>query len=215
MTWLLTSPTGCISRIHSSKIPKSVVDDDIYILHNHRFERKLAKDWPGEQATKQLVQKAAGLFIWAATAYRFLCEGRPFHEQRLHLILHGNANTTEPEAELNKIYTTVLKNSLRLNYSEQEKNDFCKKLKRIIGGIVLLFSSISANSLASLIDLHGENLRPMLDHLHSILDIPIGRACPIRLHHPSFRDFFLDPKQCTDQQLQVDGNRTHWVIANS
>ena len=196
-------------------ISKSTVNNDIYIFLNHKFERTLPNDWPGEEAIEHLVQKAAGLFIWAATAYRFLYEGSPFHEQRLHLILQGNANTTEPEAELNKIYITVLNNSLRPNYSEQEKNDFYKMLRGILGSIVLLFSPLSADSLASLINFPGKNLRPMLDHLHSILDIPIGQAGPIRLHHPSFRDFFLDTKRCTDRQLQVDGNEIHWALANS
>ena len=193
-------------------ISKSTVNSDIYNFFNHNFQRTLPSDWPGEQATKQLVQKAAGMFIWAATTYRFLYEGRPFHEQRLHLILQGNANTTEP---LNKIYITVLKNSLRSNFSDQERNDLYEKLKEIIGGIVLLFSSVSAHSLAILINHPGENLRLMLDHLHSILDIPIGRAYPIHLHHPSFRDFFLDTKRCTERQLQVDGNSIHWVLASS
>ena len=197
------------------EISKSTVNNDIYNFLAHKFERTLPNDWPGKQATKHLVQKASGLFIWAATAYRFIYEGIPFHEQRLHLILQGNANTTEPEAELNKIYITVLKNSVRPSYSEQEKDEFYKKLKEILGSIVLLFSPLSAHSLASLIYLPGENLIPMLDRLHSILDIPVGRACPIRLHHPSFRDFFLDTKRCTDRQLQVDGNRIHGVLANS
>ena len=196
-------------------ISKSTVNNDIYNFFNHKFQRTFLNNWPGEQATKHLVQKAAGMFIWAATTYRFLYEGIPFHEQRLHLILQGNANTTEPEAELNKIYITVLKNSLRSNFSDQEKNDFYKKLKEILGSIVLLFSSVSADSLAILINHPGENLRLMLDHLHSILDIPIGQSCPIRLHHPSFRDFFLDTKRCTDPQLQVDRNSIHWVFANS
>lgn len=129
-----------------------MVDSDIYIFFNHKFERTLPTDWPGEQAIKSLVQKDAGLFIWAATAYRLIHEGRPFHEQKLHLILQGNANTTEPEAELNKIYITGLKNSVRVNYNEQEKENFYKMLKRILGSIVFLFSPVSADSLASLIN---------------------------------------------------------------
>ena len=196
-------------------ISKSTVDYDIYNFLNYKFRRTSPNDWPGEQATKHLVQKSAGLFIWAATAYRFLYEGRPFHEQRLHLILQGNANITDPEAELNKIYITVVKNSIRPNYSEQEKIDFYRKLKGILGSIILLFSPLSADSLASLIDFPGKNLGPMLDHLHSILDIPNGRACPIRLHHPSFRDFFLDTRRCTDRELQVNRNGIHWALANA
>ena len=196
-------------------ISKSAVDDDILVFLNHKFKRTLPTDWPGEQAVKLLIQKTAGVFIWAATAYRFIHEGGPFREQRLYLILQGDANTTEPEDELNKIYITVLKNSVRPNYNEQEKENFYKMLKGILGSIVLLFSSLSADSLASLINFPGGNLRPMLEYLHSVLDVPEGRACPIRIHHPSFRDFFLDTKRCTDRQLQVDENRIHWALANS
>ncbi len=196
-------------------ISKSTVDNDIYNFLNHKFGRTLPNDWPGEHATKHLVQKAAGSFIWAATAYRFLYEGRPFHEQRLHLVLQGNANLTEPEAELNKIYITVLQNSIRSSYNEQEKTECYKTLKGILGSIVLLFSPLSADSLATLINFPGKNLGPMLDNLHSILDIPKGRARPIRLHHPSFRDFFLDTMRCTDRQLQVDRDRIHWALAHA
>ena len=207
--------TGVYQESILHNISKSAVDDDIYVFLNYKFKRTLPTDWPGEQAIKLLIQKAAGVFIWAATAYRFIHEGGPFREQRLHLILQGDANTTEPEDELNKIYITVLKNSVRPNYNEQEKENFYKMLKGILGSIVLLFSPLSADSLASLIDFPGGDLRPMLDYLHSVLDVPKGRACPIRIHHPSFRDFFLDTKRCTDRQLQVDGNKIHWALADS
>ena len=43
-------------------------------------------------------------------------------------------------------------------------------LKGILGSIVLLFSPLSTDSLASLINFPGKNLGPMLDYLHSILD---------------------------------------------
>ena len=196
-------------------ISKPAVDHDIYVFLNSKFKRTLPTDWPGEQAIQHLIQKAAGLFIWAATAYRFIHKGGPFHEQRLHLLLQGDANTTEPEDELNIIYITVLKNSVRPNFNEQEKKSFYTMLKGILGSIVLLFSPLSADSLASLINFPGRNLRPMLDYLHSVLDVPEGRAYPIRIHHPSFHDFFLDTKRCTDPQLQVDGTEIHWALANS
>lgn len=92
--------------------------------------------------------------IRAATAYRFLYDCGPFHEQRLHLILQGSANTTELETELNKIYITVLKSSLRPNYYEQGKNELYK-IKGILGRIVL-FSPLPAESLASLINFPGK-----------------------------------------------------------
>ena len=57
-------------------ISKSVVDRDIFSFLTQKFERLSLLDWPGEEAIEHLVQKAAGLFIWAATAYRFICGDR-------------------------------------------------------------------------------------------------------------------------------------------
>jgi hypothetical protein len=40
-------------------------------------------------------------------------------------------------------------------------------------------------------------------HLHAILDIPKDSTHPLRLHHPSFRDFLLDEKRCEDLKLGI------------
>ena len=101
------------------------------------------------------------------------------------------------------------------DYDEKEKEGVYRMLKKILGSIVLLFSPLSADSLASLINLPGEYLRQTLEHLHSVIDVPEGQVCPIRLHHPSFRDFFRDAKRCTDRQLQVDRKKTHWALATA
>ena len=200
-------------------ISRSEVDDDIFIFLNHKFEHSILRGWPGEQAIKRLVQKAAGLFIWAATAYRFINGDKkfilPIAKRRLHLILQSNSSITKSEDELDKIYITVLKNSANHDYDEEEKESVYGILKKILSSIVLLFSPLSSDSLASLINVPGEDLRQTLEHLHSILDVPEERACPIRLHHPSFRDFFLDSKRCTDQHLWVDKNEAHWTLANA
>lgn len=55
-------------------------------------------------------------------------------------------------------------------------------LRRILGSIVLLFSLLSADSLASLISFSKEDLRQTLEHLHSILKVPEEPAPPPPLH---------------------------------
>jgi hypothetical protein len=114
-------------------ISQSIVDYDISIFLESKLkiiaqERHLGLDWPGKQSIRRLVKKAAGLFIWAATACRFIYEGRRFTTQRLSLILRGDASITKPEDELNKIYTTVLKNSVGHDYDNQEKESLCEML---------------------------------------------------------------------------------------
>lgn len=50
--------------------------------------------------------------------------------------------------------------------------------------------------------------------LHSILDIPKDSSCQIRLHHPSFRDFLLDERKCSDAPFWWT-RRKHRAIAAS
>ena len=69
-------------------ISPTTVDNDIKIFLEHEFkiirqEHCLASDWPdewpddwpGEQVIRRLVQNACGLFIWAATACKYVRDG--------------------------------------------------------------------------------------------------------------------------------------------
>ena len=200
------------------EISQSVVDSDIFIFFDEKFGRPSLTGWPGEQAIKSLVQKASGLFIWAAIAYRFICGDKifilPIAKKRLQLVLQDNGSITKPEDELDKIYTTVLENSANYDYDEEEKEWVYGMLRKTPGSIVCLFSPLSADSLATLIKISEEDLRQTLEPLHSFLDVPED-LCPVRLHHPAFPDFFLDTKRCTHPQLQVDRSRIHGFLADS
>lgn len=144
-------------------IRPSIVDHDICVFLKHNFklirqERALTADWPGEQAIRCLVRKASGLFIWAATACRFISEGRQFAAKRLSLILQADASVTAPGNQLSKIYITVLNNSVSGEYDEQEKEDLYKILRVTLETIVILFSSLSASSLARLLHFPKEDV---------------------------------------------------------
>ena len=46
-----------------------------------------------------------------------------------------------------------------------------------------------------------------LNHFHAILAILEDQTRPLRLHHPSFRNFLLDKDRCNDPSFWVDENR--------
>ena len=156
------------------------------------------------------------MFIWAATAYRFIYEGRKstVTQKRLQLILEGEGSIIKPEDELNKIYITVLKNSIGQGYNIHEENLLFDILRNILGGIVVLLSPLSADALANLLSLTQGEVAESLEDLHSILDVPENKSLPIRLHHPSFRDFILNPERCSDQRLWVDKTKANAALAN-
>lgn len=80
----------------------------------------------------QLVQSASGLSTWAATACRFIREGRRFAAKRLELILYSNeSTTTTPDTHPNEIYTTVLKNSIHADFTDDGSEEQCRMLKHM------------------------------------------------------------------------------------
>jgi hypothetical protein len=202
------------------KISPSIVDHDLSVFFQHnlkliREEYYLDALWPGDQMMMRLIQIAGGLFIWAATACRFIGEGKRYAANRLTTILQGSGSgPTAPEKHLDEIYTTVLKQSVAPEYTEEEKEDAFYMLRTTLGSIVVLLSSLSTSSLCRLLGFRREVIDQTLSDLHSVLDVPKDQSQPLRLHHPSFRDYLLNNGRCRDQDLWVDEKQAHQVLAD-
>ena len=198
-------------------ISNSIVDKDIFTYLQHclaDIQRKhsLQENWPGEEAIRQLVRKAAGLFIWAATAYRFIDEGGSHSgPDRLSDILERDSSDIKPEDELNSIYTKVLDDAIGGHLKQREKLKAYNRSREALGSIVTLFSPLPAYSLTQMLRM---DVGAMLGGLHSILDIPKDSTRTIRLHHPSLRDFLLSPQRCRNPNFWVDEKNTHEALAN-
>jgi hypothetical protein len=220
-------------------ISRSIVDHDIRLFFEHHLkviakDHYHADDWPGVETIGLLVQNACGLFIWAATACRFIEEGGPLVTNRLHAVLKDSPSTessflsdsssTEdpdmderfevpPERRLDSIYLTVLKSPV-YRYRKQERKRWYTLIKETLGAIVLLQSPLSASSLAQLLGIPMEDIHRTLYEFHSIVDVPKDSNQPVRLHHPSFRDFLLDRKRCGDDNFWVEKSSTHKKLAS-
>ncbi|SLM35514.1 WD40/YVTN repeat-like-containing domain [Lasallia pustulata] len=128
-------------------ISPSIIDHDITVFLKYNLgligqkKPSLSASWPGEGTVKQLVQIASGLFIWAATACRFIQEAERVFliRKRLAAILQIGSSIVgeQPEKYLNEIYTTVLRHSIPAKYSEEEKEEFLSMLRDILGSITL------------------------------------------------------------------------------
>jgi hypothetical protein len=201
--------------LHS--ISPSIIDHDISIFleYNLRLigqEDSQEPGWPGSEAIRRLVETASGLFIWAATACRFIREGLSA-EERLRMLLEGGKAPSTPEEHLNEIYVTVLRNSIKTSYIEQESQRLYSMLRELLGSIVVLFSPLSVISLSMLLHTTKQQVDRALKNIHAILEIPKDQTRLLRLHHPSFRDFLLDCNRCRDPNFHVDEKEAHKTLA--
>ena len=199
------------------RISPAIVDNDISLFLEYNLgligqELCLCDGWPGKETIRHMVQNASGLFIWAATACHFIRAGKRFAAKRLDIILKGSSSAiTAPEKHLNEIYLTILKHSISSEYSDEEKEEACDMLKQTLGRIVVLLSPLSTSSLSRLSHLLREDIDRTFEDLYAILDIPEDPTRPLRLHHPSFRDFLLNKDRCRD--FWVDEKEAHQILA--
>ncbi|RYO61452.1 hypothetical protein AA0113_g6770 [Alternaria arborescens] len=201
-------------------IASSVVDADIELFLKHNLaitgrEQRLPAGWPGSEIVAKMVQRSNGLFIWAATAHRFVQQGRRFAARRLESVIESDTITqAEPEKHLDLIYMTILRSSLRPEYSEAEGEEHCKKLRYVLGTLVVLKEPLAAEALEKLLGVVEEGIESIIEDLHAILDVPGDRSRPIRLHHPSLRDFLLNESRCTDARFWIDEAQIHTALAS-
>jgi hypothetical protein len=201
------------------RMPTEVSDRDIKVYLQHylskiAMERRLELCWPGEQTLMTMVHHAQGLFIWAATACKFIQDGKRFAEKRLQTLLDRSTSTgSEPQRYLDAIYTTVLRTSVPETYSEEEQKEAYDYLRLILGSIVILFTALSVEALSNLLDLSSKDTSETIAELHSILDIPEKHNHPLRLHHDSFRSFLLNGNRCRERAMIVNEQQAHIQLA--
>jgi hypothetical protein len=198
-------------------MPTEVSDRDIQVYLRHHFsiiamQRRLGSCWPGESTLKTMVRCAQRLFIWAATACKFISASntKKIAVKRLQDLVDDSASaSSEPAKHLDKLYTTVLRASVPDTYSAEEKDVACTDLRLVLGSIVVLFSALSVEALSNLLNLACEETSDTIAELHSILDIPEGQGHPLRLHHDSFRSFLLDENRCKERAMFVNEQYAH------
>ncbi|KAE8311019.1 hypothetical protein BDV41DRAFT_357646 [Aspergillus transmontanensis] len=191
------------------ELPKPVIEHDIRLFLEHKLSeiqngRSLPPAWPGKKATEALVQICVPLFIFAATACRFIEKGT-HPKKRLQKVLEFQATTTANQ--MDKIYLPVL-NQL-LGEDKDDSQELLDEFRHIIGAIILLATPLSIESLGRLLQIPGEDISELLDHLNSVLNIPSNMDAPVRILHLSFRDYLL----ITESPFRINEQETHEKIA--
>jgi hypothetical protein len=121
--------------------------------------------------------------------------------------------TTNYKRPLDATYLPVL-NQLLIGVTGSEKQDIIEQFKQVVCSIVILASPISATSLNRLLGFPEGTIDSRINLPHSVLSISSDPNQPIRVLHPSFRDFLIDPERCETNPFPVNENQTHQIIAN-
>ncbi|KJZ74569.1 hypothetical protein HIM_06165 [Hirsutella minnesotensis 3608] len=199
------------------EIPKPDIERDIaafleFRLEQIRCQSHLLSGWPGQAQFQELLKMAIPLFIFAATACRFIEDdrqggGEP--DDRLQQILkyqfHG---------EFSAAYLPAL-NQMIWGLKGSRRYEAIEEFKIIVGSIITLANPLPAASLARLLGITAARVNNRLQRLHSVLDIPVNANAPVRLFHESFRDFLIHPDPRDEHEFCVDESERHKTLADA
>ncbi|KAL6696242.1 hypothetical protein J3F84DRAFT_408111 [Trichoderma pleuroticola] len=201
--------------LHS--IEQAIVDGDLRIYYQHHLSQ-LSQRYTWNQhiilddVIWSLVGKTHGLFIYAATACRFIKEGGRNSERRLLDLSAPESSASKAEKELDNIYTTVLESSFRTELSSIEAVELQPEFQKIVGSVVVLFDTFALTDLVDIINEQKERVESMLNNLRSVLDISEDDRSQISILHPSFRDFLLDPGRCSHKAFRISAKVVHYDL---
>ncbi|EKM52754.1 uncharacterized protein PHACADRAFT_211969 [Phanerochaete carnosa HHB-10118-sp] len=199
------------------EVPPATTERDIGIflqekMASVRQRYNLGRSWPSADQMSQLVARTHRLFIYAATAVRYIEDVNACDPKgRLRSLLEGQGATANERTafdQLDELYLQVLK-SAHPNVTRELK----LRLKSVLGTLVLIRDRLSPNAIDTLMFLEPGTVRTTLTYLYSVVMVPDEDDAMISLIHPSFQDFLTNANRCRDPDLLVDPANQHGLIA--
>lgn len=173
-----------------------------------RIAHRKKLQWDDDMIRK-LSERAGGLFIWMETACKFIERGANA-KGRLNQILDGN-QPTEGYDQLDSLYMIAIQQAMG-----DQGTDNMRSYRECIGAIVVTGSRkpLSVTDLASLLSsyLEPEVLHAVVRGLGSVLYEDPNQTGAIRVYHPSFADFILDPAR--SKNFHTDPKQQEAMLAN-
>ena len=221
------SPIAKVLRLYDFE--RSLVDNDIKLFFRTRLT-DVAKtrgdpteDWPSSFDIDILCKKAAGLFVYASTAVKFVASEHHTTTQSLSLVaslpcpvqkrgrgktLFPQSTIEERESSIDDLYTQVLEQAF--HNARADNKGIYGRLKSVVAAVSLIFNPLPMNALSNLL---GEfDIPAILRPFHSLLLIPNNGVDPILAFHKSFPDFLTDPGRCKDERFFIDPSVYHREI---
>jgi hypothetical protein len=198
------------------EIEQRVVETDIQKFLNTSLRAtkemyQLGEGWPAIQDVDALVHLSSGLFIFAATAAKFIQDSY-YNDPQGQLARLLNAIDMEdsaPHKLLDQLYLEVLKNAF-----PDISAEFASQLRLVLGSIVHLQDPLSASDFEWLLK-PNVPLQITLRHLHSVVIFPTNQHEAIHLIHPSFHEFLINPTRCINPKFLVNTNMQHSLLAQA
>ncbi|QRV80120.1 hypothetical protein RhiJN_08135 [Ceratobasidium sp. AG-Ba] len=181
---------------------------DISLLVNGLFAQSKKSSLLPTDAAALLVERAAGLFIWARTACEFVL--RDIDPRKAFEAILGSATDAGSPKALDDLYSIAIKAGIQ---QEDRVSHAVDVVKKCLGAIVLC-STRTPLSIIALSKLYGDwldeqILSSVVGRLGSVLYLDHDQGDTVRVYHASFTDYLLDEKKSGEYNTKLDEHNCH------
>ncbi|KAI0072634.1 hypothetical protein K474DRAFT_358756 [Panus rudis PR-1116 ss-1] len=214
---LRRQPKGCVHVYDFQNMERScsAADVEVYLRETlndiaGRKQWDAAGPWPAPSDLAQLVVRAGGLFIYAATVVRFIERSLKIPSAALRIILDESNKVARinPLAPIDELYRTILENAIA---SAQDPEAFTRYLQCILVTVQTSKKTPAVPGptigyLTWVLQKEYVSIEAILQPLHSVLNVRSHRRIGwpgsleasdfIVTHHRSFNEFIQDETRC-------------------
>ena len=183
------------SVLHLHDVESDLVQADIKCYIEAELSQVAAdsglsdQGWPMEAEVNSLVEHADGLFIYAATAIRYI--GQTNVDPQVRLTRMITSHSASPSSLKTKVIDDLYKAILQLAYHKLELEEI-QAIHLVLGTIINVLNPLTIGGLAALLHLSNRKVESALKSLHSVVSLPSTQDGHISTFHASFPDFLKD-----------------------
>lgn len=150
--------------------------------------------WPSQSELLKLLNHSGRLFIYAATAIRYIDDGGEHYKSRLSIManqkpkFHSKLQTSA----IDSLYRLILEQAC----ASKEESEVTP-MKQIASTVIFLKNPLSIQAIASLSQIDTHLLSAYLSPLISVIHVPTNKDAAVAPFHASFPDFVTDPTRCS------------------
>ena len=175
-------------------IEKDVVENDIrkYLeISLARIKHDNSEEWPSPSELSGLVERSGTLFIYAATAVRYITNGDENSKSRLSaLVVPGQKSIEHFETDIDSLYVHVLE-----KVCEGRELDEVDHIRKLLSITIFLRNPLPMEAITSLSQ--ESEAHSVLSRLSSVIHIPNQPGAVVAPFHASFPDFITNPDRCS------------------
>ena len=190
-------------------IERSIVQEDIKTYLQNSLSaiarrRKQPLPWPASDELEILLERSDRLFIYAATAVRYIgARDVDFRKRLAHItrLTPARMNT----GIIDSLYNDIMRQAFHCELQPDEVS----ARRETLSAVVFLLVPLSPEAITSLSGMDSLEVQVALAPFQSVIHVPTSDTSPVTIFHASFPDFVVNPSRCEEafRLDQSEGNR--------